>query len=84
MPTHTLRVLIRLAAGGQQTSVQAQQLRTAGVVIFLQPVGQDEVDGFIGGRFHDAPEEALKSLAGECHSLGPRKNKGLGLANLGP
>ncbi len=56
LPGRTLRVLVRLAAGGQEPAVQAKEFRTAGVIVFLQPVGEHEPAALNGGFIHDTVE----------------------------
>jgi len=53
-------MLLRVAAGGQQLPVQACQFGTAGVIVFIQPVGQDQPAVFRLGVGDDGVQKAVE------------------------
>src|SRR5262249_37312398 len=52
LPRNAFGVPLRFAAGGQQLPVQTCQFGTPGVVVLIQPVGQDE-PAVLGKRIAD-------------------------------
>jgi hypothetical protein len=61
-----------LAAGGQQFPVQAEQLGLAWIIVFFEPVAQDE-PVLLGCRLlHDGPQQSLPCVHASSGTWGSR------------